>query len=420
MESRSHLPRPSTLSRRRLLEMSCGALGLTAAASCTSTPVPAASSPAIGGRPFSPDSFDPWIEIDRAAYRHNVREAARLSGGRPILAVVKNNAYGLGDRAVAPVLADLPEVGGIACVRVEEALAMRDAGVTKPILVMAEGSEAEIEELVRHDVLPSVWLDDAPRRLERVSGRLGRPVPVQLFLDTGMGREGMPYQRARSWMEELGRSASVQINGTYTMFAHDLDFDREQLGRFEELLRWAGGQGLPLGTLHASPTFELFHLPEAHYDMVRPGNALFGNYPSGEGVEDRADLKPVFRLRSRVVRVERLEPGESAGFYRTFKADRPTWIALLPVGRTDGYPSGAQDSCEVLIGGRLYPVKGGVNSAHTILEIGEQKTVAVGDVATLIGPDHAAILPHTVAERTGTGFLRLIQGMNPRLPRVIV
>ncbi len=364
--------------------------------------------------------FDPWIEIDRAAYRHNVREAARLAGGRPILAVVKNNAYGLGDRAVGSVLAGFPEVGGIACVRVEEAVAMRDAGVTKPIVVMAEGSEDEIETLARHDALPSVWLDDAPRRLERVASRLGRPVPVQLFVDTGMNREGMPYRRARPWIERLASSDAVDVNGTYTMFSHDIEFDRVQLGRFEELLGWARDRGLPLGTVHAAPTFELFHLPEAHYDMVRPGNALFGNHPSGEGVRERAELKPVFRLRARVVRVERLEPGESAGFYRNYEPEETTWVALLPIGRTDGYPSAANGTCEVLVNGRLYPVRGGVNSAHAILDIGAEKTVEVGDVATLIGPDHPAILPHAIAERTGMGFLALIQGMNQRLPRRVV
>lgn len=420
MEPRGPTPPPSLPTRRRFLELTGCGLGLSTAAACASVSADPRPSGAVTSRPFSPDSFDPWLEIDEGAFRHNVRESARLAGGRPILAVVKNNAYGLGDRTVGPLLAGMPEVGGIACVRAEEALAMRGSGVTKPIVVMAEGTEEELEELVHHDVQPSVWLDDAPDRLDRVARRLGRPVPVQLFVDTGMGREGMPYTRARAWLEELGTGESVDVQGTYTMFAHDMDFDREQLARFHELVDWGRERGLSLGTLHAAPTFELFHLPEAHFDMVRPGNALFGNYPSGEGARDLATLEPVFRLCARVVRVERLEPGESAGFYRTFKAERPTWVALLPVGRTDGYPSSANGTCEVLIGGRLYPVSGGVNSAHTIVEIGDEKTVEVGDVATLIGPDHSAILPHTVANRTGVGFLRIIQSMNPRLPRRVV
>ncbi|MXX72363.1 MAG: alanine racemase [Gemmatimonadetes bacterium] len=417
--------------RRRFIHLAGGAAGLIATSACASTTrsngpgaraVSGASAPGVPlttARTYTPDRFDPWIELDRGAWAHNVREAARLASSRPILAVVKNNAYGLGDRAVGPLLADMPEVGGIAAVRVEEALAMREEGVAKPIVVMAEGSEDEIEEMVRHDVLPSVWLDDAPRRLRNVSRRLGQPVPVHLFIDTGMNREGMPYTRARNWIEELVQSEHVDVNGTYTMFTHDLDFDREQHARFEELLGWARSRNLPLGTLHAAPSFELFHLPEAHYDMVRPGNALFGNAP-GEEAREIADLRPVFSLKTRVVRVEHLEPGDSAGFNRTFMPERATWVALLPVGRTDGYPSQANGTCEVLINGRVYPVAGGVNSAHAILDIGPEKTVAVGDVATLIGPDHPAVLPHTVAERTELGFLRIIQGMNPRLPRRVV
>ena len=409
------------LSRREFLALSGSAIGVTATTACsTQSGATQSPSPSNSPRSFSAKSPDPWIEIDRAAFQHNVREASRLAGGRPILAVVKNNAYGLGDQTVGPILADCREVGGIACVRVHEGLAMRQAGVSKPILNMAEVSEQEMEALARHEIASSVWLDDAPRRVDRVARRLGQPVPIQLYLDTGMNREGMPYRRAREWMETLLTSGSADVLGTYTMFVHELEFDREQLTRFQEIVSRARASGLALGTLHAAPTFELFQLPEAHFDMVRPGNALFGNYPSVEGMHELADLRPVFRLRARVVRLERLEPGEGASFYRSYMAERPTWIALLPVGHTDGYPHTAAGTCEVLIGDRLYPVIGSVNSAHTIVEIGAEKTIEVGDVATLIGPDNRAILPHTVADKTGVRYLRLIQKMNPRLPRRVV
>ncbi|MFH1765521.1 MAG: alanine racemase [Gemmatimonadota bacterium] len=417
----SHSGTP-TFSRRRFLGLAGGAFGL-AAAGCAATPSTTSPTPVpapAARRSQFPDSYDPWIEIDREAFRHNVREASRLADARPILAVVKNNAYGLGDQAVGPVLADCTEVGGIACVRVQEALAMREAGVTKPILNMAEVSEEEMEVLVRNGIVPSVWLDDAPGRLDRLSRRLGHAVPVHLYLDTGMGREGMPYGRCRPWVEALCGRESVRVEGTYTMFVHELEFDREQFARFMEFLAWARGRGLGLGTLHAAPTFELFQFPESHLDMVRPGNALFGNYPSADGMQELADLKPVFRLCARVTRVERLEPGESAGFNRSYIAEDPTWIALLPIGHTDGYPSTASGTCEVLIGGRLYPVVARVSSAHTIVKIGSDKTVEVGDVATLIGPDDAAILPHTVADRTGVRFLSLITKLNARLPRRVV
>jgi alanine racemase len=129
----------------------------------------------------------------------------------------------------------------------------------------------------------------------------------------------------------------------------------------------------------------------------------------------------VFRLRARVVRVERVEPGESAGFGRGFRPAAPTSVALLPVGHTDGYSSAAAGACEVLIGGRTYPVvPGGVNSAHTIVDVGADPVVKVGDVATLVGPDHPAIRPAEVGARTKTGTLQVMTRLSALLPRHVV
>lgn len=413
------------LSRRRFLGLSSAALGLTALARSATPAEAAAVRPADGQtfrlRPGGHDSgFDPWLEIDAAAFRHNVRETSRLAGGRPILAVVKNNAYGLGDTLVGPLLVSCPEVAGIACTRVAEAVAMREAGVRKPILNMAEVSEEEAAQLVRARVHLSVWLDDAPARLERLARRMRRPIPVHLYLDTGMGREGMPDYRARPWLEALCAQKSVRVDGTYMMFTHELDFDREQLARFIQLTDEARSKALRLGTLHAAPSYEVYHLPEAHLEMVRPGNLLFGNYPRADDAGARVSLKPVFRLRARIVRLERLREGDSASFGRRYIAKQPTWIALLPVGHTDGYPATAANTCQVLIRGRLYPVVAVVSSTHTIVEIGDEKTVEVGDVATLIGPDDPAIEPLAVAEKTGVGFYPMVTKMSALLPRRLV
>lgn len=365
-------------------------------------------------------SHDPWIEIIQSAVEHNVGEASRLASGRPILAVVKNNAYGLGDIPMGPIIAARKEVAGIACVRVAEAIALRNAGVKKPILVMAEVSEEETEELVRHNVTSTVWLDDAPERMARVAKRVKRPVPIQMYIDTGMNREGMPYLRAKEWMSKLCQQSSVDVQGTYTMFVHEHAFDRVQLPRFQNLVSEVQMAGLKLGTLHASATYELFHYPESHLDMVRPGNTIFGNYPREPETKAQADLKTVFRLCARVTRLEQLQIGDSAGFGREFIATRPTWVALLPVGHTDGYPNTAANTCHVLIRGRLYPVIANVNSAHTVIDIGEEKSIEVGDVATLIGPDHPEIDPQSVAAKTGVRFLLMITKFNARLPRYVV
>jgi alanine racemase len=122
-----------------------------------------------------------------------------------------------------------------------------------------------------------------------------------------------------------------------------------------------------------------------------------------------------------VARLEQLRAGESASYARgRYVVKKPTWVAMLPVGISDGYPAAAANTCSVLIRGRLYPVVAVVSSAHTIVEIGADKAIEVGDVATLIGPDHAAITPHAVAEKAGLSFIPLIQKINALLPRRIV
>jgi alanine racemase len=414
-------------SRRRFLAASAAVLSTSARASASPTPGPAlAGSPATSGDGFHLrpggrlEGFDPWIEIIAESFRHNVREVSRLAGGRPILAVIKNNAYGLGDQVVGPIVASCEEVHGLACVRVAEALAMREAGVTKPILNMAEVSEEEGYELTRRNVHQAVWLDDAPGRVERIAARAGRPVPVHLYLDCGMNREGMPDYRAMAWVETLCRQKSAQVDGTFVMFPHVLDANRSVLDRFLRFTEDARSRGLALGRLHAAPSYEVLYLPDAHLDMVRPGNLLFGNFNREPWLEREPELKTVFRLCARIARLERLRVGDSASFGRRYIAAKPTWLALLPVGHTDGYPAEAAGACQVLIRGKLYPVVAVVSSTHMLVEIGDEKAVEVGDTATLIGPDDPAITPHAVAEKSGGAFYRLITKMSALLPKRLV
>jgi alanine racemase len=360
--------------------------------------------------------FEPWLEIDRAALAANVREVSRLAGGRSLLAVVKNNAYGLGLREAGPVFAAQPEVAALAVVKPEEALALRDAGVTKPVLLMGRAADDVQTELVARDVRLAVFWDEAPRDLSRLAERLGRPVPIHLYIDTGMNRLGMPHARALQWITALARERDLVVEGTFTELA-ETDFDGTQLARFVDLTTRARAGGAPLGRLHAASSHALFFRDDAALDLVRPGLALYGAYPAG-AARARAALQPAFRLRARVLRVERLAAGEAVSYGRSYVAREPTWIATLPAGHTDGYPRGAVKGCEILIAGRTYRVIGAVSAGHMIVEVGPQKTVEVGDVATLVGPDHPAIHPNTVAERAQVSVYDVLMHLNPILPRL--
>lgn len=370
---------------------------------------------------IAPDRFDPWIEVDAAALRHNVRQVARLTGNRPILAVVKNNAYGLGLAGATGVLEALPEIAGFAVVKAEAAIALRDAGVRKPVLLMAMFSDADGIDLAARNIHFSLYSDDAGQRVGRVAARLGRAVPAHWYLDTGMGRMGMPAHRAVSWMATVAGGAGVRIEGAFMAFTEEPDFDPEQLRRFNAVAAEARHRSIPLGRLHAASSNGVFHLPDAHLDMVRPGIALFGGYPSDPPAErPLAELRPAIRLRARVVRVVRLRPGDTVSYGRHYVAQKPTWVATLPVGHTDGYPRRAVNGGRVLIGNRLYPVIGAVSASHCIVEVGDEPTVAIGDLATCFGPDDPAITPTAFAETTGVSVYDVFMHLNPDLPRIVV
>ena len=380
------------------------------------------SRPGVAGEPApaqdAPLGLDPWIEVDASALRANATSLGALAGGRPLLAVIKNNGYGLGTVEVARALRGHPSLAGFAVVKVSAALALRDAGIEIPVLHMGATTDEQASALVASDVRLAVFQDSDPARISALAEAFRRRIPVHLYVDTGMRRLGVPAHRALPWMGELA-AVPVQIEGTFMGLTEEAEFDAEQLARFQRMASEARQSRFELGRLHAASSHGLFLRPEAHLDMVRPGLALYGAYPSGSD-PSAAQLTPAFRLRARVARVELLREGDSVSYGRNWVAERPTWTATIPVGHADGYPRRAVDGCEVLIRNRLYAVVGAVSASHTIVVLGEEPTVSVGEVATLVGPDDPAIHPNEVARRTESSVYDVLMHLGQGLPRVIV
>lgn len=373
----------------------------------------------VARRPSPPPGFEPWLEIHAAAIRQNVEAVSRMAGGRPIVAVVKNNAYGLGLDLAGPVVDRLNGVHTLAVVRGAEARALRQAGVRKPILLMGRVEDEEARELAMMDVRLGVFGEDAPEQLARMARSLGRPVAGHLYIDTGMNRMGQRFDRAATWLAALASGRALKIEGTFTELTEEAEFDIVQAARLRTFAGQAGQAGLDAGPLHAASSMEVVHRPETHLDMVRPGFALWGGYVTPEA-RAAGGLRPAFSLKARVIRVQRLDAGDGVSYERPWKAEKPTWIAVLPVGHADGYPRAAVKGAEVLIGQRLYRVIAAVSASHAIVEVGTEQTVRVGDVATLIGGEHEAIHPNEVAARSGTSTYDRFMHLGAGLRRVVV
>ena len=392
----------------------------TAAAAVLGTRISPDESAPLPAERLTHTTFDPWIEVDKAALAHNTRTVAGLSGGRPVLAVVKNNAYGLGLETAGLLLESFAEVSHLAVVRAEEALTLRKAGARKPILLMGPATEDELLELAALDVIQSPYRDVAPALLARVAQRTGRTIRVHLYLDTGMHRMGIPVGQALPWIQALSRAPGLRIEGAFTELTEDADFDRQQAARLRELQSAAREHRITIPILHAASSDAIMHqITETFLDAVRPGLALYGGYVSERAMQ-RGALRPAYRLKARVVRVDHLTAGEGVSYHRRYTADRPIWVATLAIGHVDGYPSGAVKGCEVLAKGRLFPVVGTVSASHTIIALGDEQHLAVGDEVTLVGPDHPALHPNEIAKRAGWSEYNMFMHLSPKLAKRVV
>jgi alanine racemase len=394
----------------------------TAAAAAATTPVagvvddvtPDRQSPQASEATRS--SFDPWVEVSAANLRHNVNEISRRVEGRPVLAVIKNNAYGMDLVEAARLLEPLSPVAGFAVVKMHEAVTLRDRGVRKPILLMGPFDEANLAELAAREIMPMVYTP-VGAALDRIAARLQRPVPLHVCVDTGIGRVGVPHAQAAGLVRDLAGRTSVRLDGVMMTFAEDPDLDTEQIRRFLAMCGELERDGVRLGRKHSASSFGLFQHPDAFWDMVRPGMAIYGVYSEQSfRAMGALDLRPAMALRARVAYVKQLRAGESAGYSRAYVAADDVWVATLPVGHADGWPRVAASGARVRIGGALHPVIASVSASHTIVEIGPEPRVSIGDVATLWDWETGS-RPEDVNAACGASVYDLTMHLNPLLPR---
>jgi alanine racemase len=369
--------------------------------------------------PVRDSSYDPWVEVSRQNLQHNVEAIRGRVGGRPILAVIKNNGYGAGVVNVARVLEPIPAVAGLAVIKLHEAMALRDAGIRRPILLMGPTDEAELEEAVRRDIMPMVYTPVGPA-LDRIAARRQKRVALHVCVDTGIGRVGVPYAQAALLLRDLAGRRSIDMQGVMMTFAEDPEFDKEQLRRFQTLCDSVEGDGLKLGRRHTASSFALFQRADAFLDMVRPGMAVFGVYSEQEfRTAGILDLRPAMALRARVIYVKQLQPGESAGYNRAYIARAPVWLATLPVGHADGLPRDAAKGGRVRINGSLYPIVASVSASHCIVEIGAERRAEIGDVATFFDWTEGS-RPEDFGAACRSSVYDLTMHLNPLLPRRVI
>ena len=381
-----------------------------------------------------------WAEISLPALVNNLQTirnyvnpaAEKRKTPRKILAIVKGNAYGHGGPPVAKALEKAgSDWFGVTCT--DEGIALRKAGVRKPVLVLTSFVHGEEPRLIEHGLTAVIHRCEQLDLLNRAAGRRGRKrVPFHLKMDTGMNRLGIATSEVECFARQLAKCKHLELGGIFTHFASSEAFSdsvagrqtAEQEERFYAALKRLRTLGIDPGIVHLANSAAIVSRPETWADMVRPGAILYGYHPGYEPVEQRPEiearlpLEPAMSLRTRIISLRRVPEGAGVGYNASFVAKRSSLIGVLAAGYGDGIHRSLGNKGSVLIHGKLAPIVGIISMDVTMVDVTDLPQVKSGDVATIYGVDGAYRHPaHLVARSIGTVTSDLLCMVSQRVPR---
>ncbi|MEO6154214.1 MAG: alanine racemase [Thermomonas sp.] len=358
------------------------------------------------------------INVDLDAITHNLR-AIRGHVGVPVMAIVKANAYGHG---LLPVALHLQAQGveqlGVAFV--EEGIALRNAGVSVPILVLGGIFGPQVSHFISNDLEITVSSLDKLRQVEAAAQSLGRKAVIHLKIDTGMERIGVHSYSCRPFIEAALASRWCDLKGIYSHLACADDpaspMTLQQLERFLEACSHIERAGAPMPMRHLANSGGVLHFPDTHLDMVRPGILMYGVLPDPAS-QATIDVRPALSLVSQVVYFKVVKAGHPVSYGATWAADADTRIVTIPIGYGDGYPRSLSSCGQVLIRGKRYPLVGRVCMDQFMVDIGVDSAWNEDEVVLIGHQGEVALVAEDVALAAGTIPYEILTGLNQRIPR---
>ncbi len=328
-----------------------------------------------------------WTEIDLGRLRRNLQLIRRdLPASVKLMAVVKDEAYGHG--ALDVVRIALEE--GATCFglsTLEEAMALRDAGITAPLILLGERQEAELPWCVEHDLTICVNEFHTVRQLARIATAVGKRVPVHVKIHTGMSRYGARWDEALPLVEMICAEKSLVLEGVMTHFSQsdetDKTFANLQFSRFNEVLQSMAAHGISVKLRHTCNSGGFLDLPHAHLDMVRVGILMYGVFPSSV-CRRIPGIEPVMSVKARIAAIQILKQGEVVGYGMRYTAPSERRIAVLPIGYGDGFPR-VRNQGGALLHGKRAPLIGGIAMDALMVDITDIPEAQMWDEAVIMG-----------------------------------
>lgn len=359
-----------------------------------------------------------WADVHFDAMRNNFMAVkSRLPENTVIMGVVKADAYGHGAVAVSQ---ELIKLGAeyLAISNLDEAMELRDAGVSCPILLFGPVEPQEFGKIIQFNIFPSVTSLDYAKELAESYRYRGVFPKVHIKVDTGMGRLGLSYERALLEIEQIAKIEGMIIDGIYSHFPSadsDLEYSQAQLKRFASLINEVKKLSIKVRYFHIASSAAIFNLPDSvkePFNMVRPGLALYG-YSSQKNPE----LKNTMTLKCRIADIRKMKKGQTVSYQRTYKvSEESEYIAVLPLGYADGLPTFYSNRGKVLINGAYYQMVGRICMDYVMVALGKNdKGVKVGDEVSVFGDGKLSV--EIVSKACNRIPYEMTCGVTKRVPR---
>lgn len=367
-----------------------------------------------------------WAEININALIHNMKEIRRVtSPNASIMAVVKANAYSHGTAQIAPYLLE-NGADRLAVAFLDEALELREEGVTAPILILGYTEPQHAEKLIRYDFSQMVFSYELAKALSDEAGRQGKLARIHIKIDTGMGRIGfLPTEESLEDICRILALPHILFEGLCSHFATadeaDKSYAHTQLARYNFMKDALAERGFVPTFYHIANSAAIIDMPEAHFDMVRPGIIMFGIYPSEDVHKEVIHLMPTLSLKAHIVYIKTLPADSSVSYGRKYTTNSVRRIATLPIGYEDGYTRLYSNKAHVLVHGKRAPIVGSICMDQCMIDVTDIPEASVGDEVVLIGQQgEDAITPEELASHMGTISYEVLCMIGRRIPRVYI
>jgi len=360
------------------------------------------------------------VEVDLKILSKNFKSIKTYVGKTKVMPILKANAYGHGLVRVAQLYEELKaDYLGVAVV--EEGILLREMGIKMPILVLGGVWGNQIPLFLKHNLTITASSIDKLKQIDETAAQMKTKAIVHLKIDTGMERIGVHYYNAEKFLDAAYSYKYIIVEGIYSHFAtaesQDLTFTKLQLERFNEVLEYYSKHSIKPPLRHISNSGAVLQLPEANFDMVRPGIMLFGVYPS-KNIKKNILVRPALTWKSLVVYFKVIKAGNAVGYGLTWQPDHNIRAVTVPVGYGDGYFRSMSHKAKVLLNGKLYPVVGNISMDQIVVNI-ENDSAYNSDEIILLGSDGKnSINAEDLAEWAGTIPYEILTNINTRVPRI--